>query len=78
LNSVRMVSAQASEKVSARRRFLRLTDQDRQEANRMIWLAVSFLIFVTPASDESAAVPGCSTWLFDRTADAKILSPEKK
>jgi hypothetical protein len=45
----------------------------------MTWLIVSFLIFVTPpASDESAAVPGCSTWLFNRTAEAKILSPEKK
>ena len=42
-------------------------------------LAVSFLIFVAPAGDdEPAAVPRGSTWLFDRTADATILAPEKK
>ena len=28
--------------------------------------------------DEPAAVPRGSTWLFDRTADATILAPEKK
>jgi hypothetical protein len=44
----------------------------------MTVLARVFLDFVTPASDEPAAVPRYSTWLFDRTADAKILSPEKK
>jgi hypothetical protein len=46
----------------------------------MTLLAVSFLTFVAPASDEPAAVPRCSIWLFDRTADAKIkiMSPEKK